>query len=326
MFQRGTYGIEYDEQQGSPFRRWLVPAALVLAVALPLLFFRSCGGQDKADDVTDEKPGQTRYRVPEVEAQRERPSFWRHFLKRGTPSDAADTATAGANVGTGASAPSVAQGQGVVAAGGSGKVEPRPAAPVVVAPPTAKVQSVEVKRLLERIAEYENADDLVNARQILHQLLLRKDAEDVRAFVERKIGAINTVLVFGDRPMPEKTRHRLGNGDLISKLSKRYGNTQAYLLKANGIDQPNRLRVGREIWVLEDPVFELTIFAKASNAVLTLNGQFFKRYETGLGKPDDTSAGLDPVRKKLSKHRFLAGDLDELCTLLPTSRVVIEAE
>ena len=325
MFQRGTYGIEYDEQQGSPFRRWLVPAALVLAVALPLLFFRSCGGRDKDGDVTDEKPGQTRYRVPEVEAQRESPSFWRHFLKRGTPSGAADTPATGTSTsaGTGVSAPAAAQKPAPAAVG---KAEPRPAAPVVPALPTTKVQSAEVKRLLERVAEYENADDLVNARQILHQLLLRKDAEDVRAFVERKIGAINTVLVFGDRPMPEKTRHRLGNGDLISKLSKRYGNTQAYLLKANGIDQPNRLRVGREIWVLEDPVFELTIFAKASNAVLTLNGQFFKRYETGLGKPDDTSAGLDPVRKKLSKHRFLAGDLDELCTLLPTTRVVAEAE
>lgn len=318
MFQRGTYGVEFDEQQGSPFRKLWIPAALVLVVALPLLFFRSCGGQDESTEATDEKPGQTRYRVPEVEPQRERPSFWRHFLKRGNPEDT-DTPAAAAEPGAGASVPTVAPDP----AGGGGGAAIRTAVAVA---PTAKVQSTEVKRLLERVAEYENADDLVNARLILHQLFQRKDAEDVRAFVERKIGTINTTLAFSDRPMPEKTRHRIASGDLISKLAKRYGNTQDYLLKANGIDQPNRLRVGREIWVLEDPVFELTVFSKASNAVLTLNGQFFKRYEIGLGKPDDTSSGFDPVRKKLSKHRFLVGDLDELCILLPTTRSVVEAE
>ena len=311
MFQRGTYGIEYDGQQSSPFRKWLIPAALVLVVALPLLFFRSCGGQDERDDVTDEKLGQTRYRVPEVEAQRERPSFWRHFMKRGKPSDEITAAVAG-TADTGVSAVMPAQGNS----------EPR----AVVAPLPVKVQSSEVKRLLERVTEYETADDLINARLVLHQLLLRKDAEDVRAFVERKIGSINTVLVFSDRPMPEKTRHRIASGDLIGKLSKRYGNTQTYILKANGIDQPNRLRIGREIWVLEDPVFELVIHSKASSAVLTLNGQFFKRYEIGLGRPEDSSGGFDPVRKKLAGHRFLASDLDELCTLLPTVRAVTEME
>jgi LysM repeat protein len=296
--QRGTYGIEFDEQQGSPFRRLWIPAALVLAVALPLLFFRSCGGRDGRDDVTDEEPGQTRYRVPEVEARRERPSLWRHFLKRGGGADAPAHAQAGGGTG-GAYAPGGQEADGDARA-------------------AFKVQSPEVRRLLERVAEHEGADDPVNARLVLHQLLLRKDAEDVRAFIERKIGTINTALVFGDRPMPEKTRHPVVAGDLIGKLAKRYGNTEAYLLKANGIDRPDRLRIGREIWVLRNPVFELAVFPKTSSAVLTLDGQFFKRYETGLGAPSDVPAGTYTVRDGvLARLGLRSVDAEELRVLLP---------
>ena len=78
--QRSTYGIEYDEQQRSPFRKIWVPAALVLAVILPLLVFRGCGNPGGRDAALAEEPGQTRYRVPKVETRRERPSLWRHFL------------------------------------------------------------------------------------------------------------------------------------------------------------------------------------------------------------------------------------------------------
>ena len=182
----------------------------------------------------------------------------------------------------------------------------------------ANTQSPEVKRLFEAAARHEAADDLVNARLVLNQILLRKDAEDVRFFIERKIGNINTVLVFGDRPMPEKTRHQIAPGDLVGKLAKRYGNTQDFLLRANGIDQPNRLRIGREIWVLENPAFEMTVFKKAANAVLTLNGQFFKRYETVAGTPPDMPAGTYAVRDGILPRLGLRrADAEELRILLP---------
>jgi hypothetical protein len=299
--QRGTYGIEYDGQQGSSFRKLWIPVALVLAVILPLLFFRGCGKPGRRGAGLDEGLGQTRYQVPEVEAKRERPSLWRHFLSYRR----SDKKAEGGEDRRGAAAGSTRGGRWL---------DEETASPLVI---QAKVQSPEVKRLLEQVTRHETADELVNARLVLHQILLRKDAEDVRAFVERKIGGINTALVFDDRPMPEKARHRLASGDLVGKLSKRYGNTQEYLFKANGIDQPNRMRAGDEIWVLENPVFEMTVFKKAASAVLTLNGQFFKRYETGMGDSPEAPAGAYTVRDGvLARLGLRNADADELRTLL----------
>jgi LysM repeat protein len=304
--QRGSYGIEYDEQQGSPFRKLWIPAALVLVAILPLLFFRSCGKPDEREAALAEELGQTRYRVPEVETKRERPSLWRHFLSDWRSGRKARDAAADES------------------ARGDRWLDAETASPASV---LAKVQSPEVKRLLEQAARHETADDLVNARLVLLQILLRKDAEDVRAFAERKIGVINTALVFGDRSMPEKARHRIASGDLVGKLAKRYGNTQAYLLKANGIDQPSRLRIGQEIWVLENPVFELTVSKKTASAVLTLNGQFFKRYETGPGKPPGVPGGMYAVRDDiLARLGLRSADADELRILLPSAVPVVVSD
>ena len=182
--QRGTYGIEFDGQQRSPLRKWWLPAILVLVIGAPLLLLRGCAGRSGPSGQADEAaPGQTRYSVPEVETRRERPSIWRHFLNFGWRGGAARS-------------------QQTVDGGTPTAGERWLNAERKTAPATA-VQSAEVKSLLEQVARHETADELVRARQVLHQILIRRDADDVRAFVERKIGEINTALLFGDRAMPK---------------------------------------------------------------------------------------------------------------------------
>lgn len=282
--QRGTYGIEYDERQGSPLRKFWGVFALVPLAAVFLLLARGCGG-DRTESLPDGAAvGQTRYRAPEVETPRERASLLKHFfdirlkpISGGAAQKKAADAAAASRQGSGWRAS-----------------EAQP-------PPATKVQSPEVKKLLDQVAAREEADDLLGARLLLLQVLIRRDADDVRAFVERKIGSVNTALIFANRPMPEKSKHRIVSGDVIGKLAKRYGSTQEFILKANGIDKPERLRIGRELWVLAAPVFELTVFKKGGSAVLTLNGQFFKRYPVGIGKPELVPAGTYAVRGKVKR-------------------------
>jgi len=274
--QRGSYGIEFDERPGLPIGKLWGIVALILVVVLGVFFFRGCGEESSSQPVSDNGLGQTRYALPEEKAAEERPSLWRHFLDSRRKADSGEAA---ANDAPQTPPPDGAKRQDS----------------------TPKIQSPEVRKLLDQAAQYESADDLVKTRLVLQEVRLRPDAEDVRAFVERKLGTLNTALAFGDRAMPEKARHRIVSGDLIGKLAKRYGCTQDYLLRANGIDKPELLRIGREIWVLKEPVFELTVFRRASCAVLTLNGQFFKRYEVGFCKPEHAPAGTYLIRNRVKK-------------------------
>ncbi|MDD4102595.1 MAG: LysM peptidoglycan-binding domain-containing protein [Kiritimatiellae bacterium] len=278
--QRGTYGIEYDENPGSGFRKLWLPLILLITVMISALFFRGCGGDGQAAKPENELAS-ARYRLPEVETERERPSLLKHwfFSKRARE--------AGTKPGGG-----VIQGRVGDAA--------RSATAAALTQPPRKLPP-EVQRLMEQVAEYENADDMPGARQLLLHLMTRRDADEVRAFVERKIGVLNTAMAFGDREMPEKARHKVVAGDVIGRLARRYGNTVDYILKVNGIDRPESLRVGRMIWVMQNPVFELTIFKRAKKAVLTLNGQFFKSYEVSLGKYEQLASGTYEIKNRVKK-------------------------
>ena len=282
--QRGSYGIEFDGRQGSPLRKlWVLLAGLpVLAAAL--MFFRGCSGVPARVPEDGESVGQTRYRSMEVETERERPSLFRHFLNLGgrkkeqsseSASDLPDPSTPQREV---ASVPA----RGVQA------------------------QSQEVKRLLAQVTARQNEDDWVGARGLLLEVLLRPDAEEVRAFAEREISQINSTLLFSDRPMPEKVKHRVVAGDVISRLARQYGNTTEYILQANGIDRPDRLRIGQEIWLLREPTFELIVQKHALRAILTLNNQFCKSYSVGLGREAEVPSGTYVIRAKVDNPVYRA--------------------
>ncbi len=284
--QRGSYGIEFDERHGFPVQKLWWAAAWVPLAALGFVFVRGCSGDKPASAATEDPALAARFDAPEVRADRERPSLFKHLFQRGEKQ--APAAAAGTERAADEASPMAGW-----ASSAAGKT-----------PQDLKIQSPEVKRLLGQAAALEAEDDLVGARLLYRRLLVMKDAEEIRAFVERKIGEINITLLFSNRPSPEKARHRIVSGDLVSRLAKRYGSTQEYLLKANGIDKPSLLRIGREIWVLAKPAFELTVFKRGGTAVLTLNGQFFKRYAIGVGKPGESPNGTYVVQSRVRKPAY----------------------
>lgn len=295
--QRGSYGIEYDERQSSSVRKFWFLVALIPVGTVVFLFAKGCGGGRPDAPLTDEGMGLSRRytTVPEVKVERERPSVVKHLLQAWWTPNAATPEKKSAS----APAPSKESGW-------RGSKAAPPSAP------TGKVQSAEVKQLLDQAAAREEADDRVGARLILQQVLVRRDADDVRAFAERKISGLNTALVFSANPMPEKVKHRVASGELIGKLAKQYGCTQEYILKVNGIDKPELLRVDREIWVLKNPAFELTVFKRNNSAVLTLNNQFFKRYTVGVGKSESVPGGTYVIRGKVKKPVYQTADNGEV--------------
>ncbi|MEI7898730.1 MAG: L,D-transpeptidase family protein [bacterium] len=287
--QRGSYGIEYDERQSASVRKFWLLVAVIPAGALGVLFVRGCGHGHADAGITESGGGHNRRyeAAPEVKVPRERPSLVKHLLNAWWTPDASTAQRKSATTAT--------------AVTESGWRASKAAPPAV---PTAKVQSQDVKQLLDQAAAREAEDDRVGARLILQQVLVRRDADDVRAFAERKIGSLNTALAFSVFPMPAKVKHRVAAGDLIGKLAKQYGCTQEYILKVNGIDKPELLRIGREIWVLKNPAFELTVFKRNNSAVLTLGNQFFKRYTVGVGKTESVPGGTYVIRSKAKRTAY----------------------
>jgi hypothetical protein len=283
--ERGTYGIEYDgNQRGSGGRLWLL--TLLLPVVVIILVLRGCQGGGSVyrgdDAVPDERL------PPEVEVKRERPSLAVHFIdawkRKFSGERPAESSASGA--------PGTEDGQtGAESADGGIRRSERTVAAAGI--------SDEVGRLLARSDELRTGGNLVSARMILEKLRLRPEAEGVRPLIETRIGEINSELVFADKAMPGKLRHTIERGDLVSRLSRRYGNTQEYILRVNAIDRPERIRIGQELWLLDNPIFELMIDKSDRRAVLLLNHRFFKVYSVGLGAGDAVPAGGYAVHSRL---------------------------
>lgn len=293
--QRGSFGIEFDENTGFPYQRLWWAVLLIPLGALILVFGRGCAS--KPAPLPDDGSGSdVRFTAPQpAEATRRRPSLLTHYFQSRTNAESRAAVKRAEKV----------QAEAESAAGLASQPDPASLA-------SLKVRSHEVKRLLSEAATCEAADDLVGTRQALRRVLVMKEAEEIRAFIERRLGAINTTLLFGDRPMPEKARHAVVAGDRISKLAKKYGCTQEFLLRANGIERPEQLRVGRDIWALAQPVFELTVLKRSGTAVLTLNGRFFKRYAVGVGKLAEAPTGTFAVQNRVREPVYVTAEHGEI--------------
>jgi LysM repeat protein len=281
LLNRGRYGIEYDgSQQGSGGRLWWL--AVLIPVVLIIFLLRGCGSSGRkgiydGDDFRSSEDGA----MPTVQVERQRPSFASHFIaswKRTFQGQKAERPA-------GQPDSESAENQLVDAEELSEVTELKTQQHVTSDLPK------EVGRLIRRSDELRDSGKLMSARMMLEKLRLRSAAADFRTLIEKRIGRINVKLIFSGEPMPGKVKHTISSGDVISRLSRKYGNTQEYILRVNAIEHPEKIRIGQKLWVLDNPIFELMIDKSDYRAVLFFNHRFFKTYMVGLGSDNVVQAG-----------------------------------
>ncbi|MCL1921368.1 MAG: LysM peptidoglycan-binding domain-containing protein [Kiritimatiellaeota bacterium] len=269
MLSRGSYGIEYDEDKNSPQTKYWWAVVLVPLFAVIMIFARSCKGNAPAPD--DDPTQQPRFDAPETKVNRESASIGRHFFGKWFGSS--DTAAR--------------------------ETQSPPTLDADTAPPkTSKRLPAQTQKLLDQATADEQAGNLIDARQTLLHLLGQKEADELRPFLERKTGQINTALLFSKQPAPGKAVHTVARGDTPGKIAQRFGCPQEFIMEINGIERPENMRIGTQLHVLDNPAFELHIAPASASALLTFNGEFFKRYALIPGDAKMPPTGRYTVRSR----------------------------
>ncbi|MDD5706857.1 MAG: L,D-transpeptidase family protein [Kiritimatiellae bacterium] len=179
---------------------------------------------------------------------------------------------------------------------------PAPAATAEVSravSPPPEAASPEVARALATAQADERSDNLLAARTNYLALLARQDAATVRAFVEERLGTVNLQLLTTPHAMPEKVDYAIHAGDNLKTLARRFGTTAALIEKSNRIHDPNRIQIGDRIRILNKPAFAIAVSKSANDLVLTMNGQFLKRYSVGTGQYGRTPVGTFVIQDKI---------------------------
>jgi len=98
------------------------------------------------------------------------------------------------------------------------------------------------------------------------------------------IGPVNVRQLFSTAKQPDAKYYEVQSGDSLTAIGVALNTTQGLLMRANGMDSPNKLRVGQRLkYTPKD--FRIVIDIEARRIYLCDQNGPFKLYHAGLGKP-----------------------------------------
>ena len=169
------------------------------------------------------------------------------------------------------------------------------------APPPPAAAGANARALLAKGQDAERADDLLAARAAYEAALASSDIGGARALVESRLGAVMVSLITSQRQMPEKIEHAIASGDRIERLARTHGTTADLIAAANGISNPNNIRLGDRLRILHGAKFEILVSKSQNWLLLKMNGKFFKRYTVGTGRYNRTPIGTFVISDKIKE-------------------------
>lgn len=118
--------------------------------------------------------------------------------------------------------------------------------------------------------------------------------------IEEFLNELAMPLLASQRPMPEKIEYRVQSGDYLGKLAATYNTPVALIAKANNI-QGAMIRIGETLRLLDGNkhIFAVSVSKSQNTLLVTLDGQFFKRYRVGTGTNNITPVGTFKITDKI---------------------------
>jgi len=214
----------------------------------------------------------------------------------------------------------------------------KPAAQAEIEPPARRFgdsdmakRPVKLRNLLMRLEEAEKRRDAEMAVSTIEQIraLPGSPAADLDDSLARRLGTLNVRRLFDLRNAQWVKQVTVKRGDVASRIAYENGSTLASLARLNG-GNVDKVVIGRKLYVMDHPRFNLVIHRRTRTADLSLNGKFFKRYDI----PGDVSGKEGtyefPANPKTFWRslgvEFKMDDRAELELLMPAKASVIIAE
>lgn len=174
-----------------------------------------------------------------------------------------------------------------------------------VIPPDTPEQDAAATKLLNQ-AKRAKKSDLAKAREkALEALALKPGNAEIESFLNE----LAMPLLASRAPMQGKISHTIQSGDSLSKIAATYNTPVALIKRANDLKNDN-IRLGYDLLLLDgrENIFAVLVNRKANDLLLTLNGQFFKRYRVGTGSNNGTPLGEFKIVDKIAEPVWWRGD------------------
>lgn len=92
--------------------------------------------------------------------------------------------------------------------------------------------------------------------------------------------------------------HEIKPGETLSEIAQQYDTAMGLLVRLNHVADPNKIRVGKKIKVLQGP-FRMLIHKKKKTLSVFLKDLHIKTYDVAVGKSDSTPEGTFSIVDKM---------------------------
>lgn len=190
---------------------------------------------------------------------------------------------------------------------------------------------VKLRNLLMRLEEAKKRRDVEMEVTTIEQIraLPGSPAADLDDSLARRLGTLNIRRLFDLRNAQWVKQVTVKRGDVATRIAYENGSTLASFARLNG-GNVDKVVIGRKLYVMDHPRFNLVIHRRTRTADLSLNGKFFKRYDLPgevSGKEGSYEFPANPKTFWRSIGvEFKIADRAELETLMPVKASVIIAE
>lgn len=94
--------------------------------------------------------------------------------------------------------------------------------------------------------------------------------------------------------------HEIKSGETLSGIAQKYDVATGLLMRLNGIENPDKIRVGKNLKVIQGP-FRILINKKDKTLGVFLGDKHIKTYDIAVGKSDSTPEGNFTIMNKKIK-------------------------
>ena len=168
---------------------------------------------------------------------------------------------------------------------------PAPSAPRTPAPTHPRPTAPSAPRTPDSVL-------LVERNSLVAKLAAAAPAD--KPAIEERLGAVNVRLATTPVPSPHKVEHIIAAGDTLGKLANRYVCPISLIKKINGL-HGNSIRAGQRLLILDHPQFAIEVSKSSNTLLLTLYGEFFKRYPVCTGAEGKTPSGTFEIIEKTDR-------------------------
>ena len=190
---------------------------------------------------------------------------------------------------------------------------------------------VKLRNLVMRLDEAKKRRDVEMEVTTIEQIraLPGSPAADLDDALAQRLGALNIRRLFDLRNAQWVKQVTVKRGDVASRIASENGSTLASFARLNG-GNVDKVVIGKKLYVMDHPRFNLVIHRRTRIADLSLNGKFFRRYYlpggvTGKKGMYEFPANAKSFWRSLGVE-FKAGDREEIETLMPVKASVIVAD